>query len=517
MKNVIQAAIIDLDGVITRTAIQHAKSWKIMFDLFNERRMKEGKEIFKPLSIKDDYPRYIAGIPRYNGVSSFLASRNINIPYGNPNDEAGKDTVCGLGNWKNKIFLEIIQKEGVDVFEKNVAQIENWKKQGLKTAVISSSKNCKEILEATGVENLFDIRIDGVISEQRKIVGKPAPDIFLEAAKELNIKPEHALIVEDSLAGVEAGKNGNFGLVVGIINGATKEELLKNGADEVVEHLQMLDLKLKVPRFSYELPSALQHFEELKEQFIKREAFIFLDFDGTLAPIVEHYEDAAMTDDMKTLVKELATEFTIAIISGRGLNDIQNRVGVKGIYYSGSHGFEISGPHDFYKDNEAAKKIIPAFDELEPILREALNDIEGVRFERKRFTLAVHYRQVKEEKTEMVFDCVDRVLKNFNELTQGAGKKVIEFRPKIDWDKGKAVEMLMDELNNQGRKLLPVYIGDDITDEDVFRSLDGVGIIVGDHGAKTYADYNLQNVNEVEDFLNNLLALSKSLNAYNYS
>ena len=368
------------------------------------------------------------------------------------------------------------------------------------------------------MENLFDTRIDGVISEERNIVGKPAPDIFLEAARELNIKPEHALIVEDSLAGVEAGKKGNFGLVVGIINGSTKEELLKIGADKVVKNLLLLDLKLKVSRFPHGLPSALQHLKELKEQFIKIAPFIFLDFDGTLAPIVEHYEDAVMTDDMKTLVKELATKFTIAIISGRGLKDIENRVGLKEIYYSGSHGFEISGPDNFYKENEDARKILPVFDKLEPILREALNDIEGVRFERKKFTLAIHYRQIKEEKIQMFFYCVDKVLKNYIELKQGTGKKVIEIRPNIKWDKGKAVEMLMEELAYKGKKLFPVYLGDDITDEDVFKSLEnGVGIIVGDHGSKTFADYYLENVNEVKDFLNNLLALSKGLNEYNYS
>ncbi|HET6243731.1 MAG: trehalose-phosphatase [Bacteroidetes bacterium] len=506
MKNNLQAAIVDLDGVITNTAIQHAKAWKIMFDQYNKQREQEGNKKFLPFSIESDYPKYIDGIPRYDGVREFLKSREIEIPYGDPKDNAGKETICGLGNWKNELFHKVIKDEGIQVIEKNIEAIKNWKKLGLKTAVISSSKNCKQILEATGYEYLFDTRVDGIISVERNIKGKPAPDIFLEAARELNVKPENALIVEDSLAGVEAGKKGDFALVVGIKNGSNTAELLKKGADEVVDNLQQVDINLKKAKLPKYLPLAIKHIPELKEKFKNNKALLFLDFDGTLAPIVEFFEDAAMSEEMKELLERLASKYQVAVISGRGLSDVKNRVGLNNIYYAGSHGFEISGPNGFYQEHELAHKIIPVFDVLIPELNQKLKSIPGLKLERKKFTLAVHYRQVAQEKQQEVIDAVENALKKHREVKAGKGKKVIEIRPNIDWDKGKAVSMLIHKLDHSKNEYLPVYIGDDITDEDVFIILDnGLGILVGEHGSQTYADYYLRDVQDVQNFLNQLL------------
>ncbi|MBS9522989.1 beta-phosphoglucomutase family hydrolase [Litoribacter alkaliphilus] len=242
MQNKIIAAIFDLDGVLTRTAAQHAKAWKQLFDAYNEQRKEEGEQPFEDFSIEIDYPKYIDGIPRYDGIRNFLQSRNIKLPEGYESDEPNELTIRGLGNRKNEFFLKVIEEEGVEVFEKNIDQIKKWKAEGVKTAVISSSKNCKKILEVTGIEELFETRIDGVVSKERNIKGKPSPDIFLAAAKELGVDPEESMIVEDAIAGVEAGSAGGFGLVVGIVNGASKEELLKNGADLAVQDLT--DVKL---------------------------------------------------------------------------------------------------------------------------------------------------------------------------------------------------------------------------------------------------------------------------------
>ena len=505
MKYYIKAIITDLDGVITSTARQHEKAWRKTFNDYNERRKKEGKKEFLPFSEKD-YARHIDGIPRYDGVNNFLVSRGLELPYGTPEDAAGSQTVCGLGNLKNQNFRKVIDEEGVDIYEKNVQQLRDWKKQGLKIGLISSSRNCREILKIAGLENgLFDTVVDGITSAERNIPGKPAPDIFLEAAKELGVKPELAMIIEDAQAGVEAGRKGNFRLVIGIENASSKEELLEHGAHLAVKNLQELDLEFKKGREPKELPSAIENFPEIKKKYLQNKPLLFLDFDGTLAPIVEHHADAAISEEMRELVRELAEVYPVAVISGRGMADVKQRVNLPGLYYAGSHGYEISGPDGFFKENEEAQKVLPLFDEIEPILREQLQNIKGVDFERKKFTLAIHYRQVKPEFEQEVHDRVNGVLKDYPELTAAGGKKVIEIRPNIDWHKGKAVEFLKRELSNQENPF-SIYVGDDVTDEDAFREVDhGLGILVGEHGQATFADYSLQDLEEVKTFFRELI------------
>lgn len=506
MQQQITAGIFDMDGVITRTARLHARAWKQMFDDYNEERRAEGHKTFEPFSIEKDYPKYVDGIPRYEGVREFLKSRQLELPYGDPDDSPDKETLCGLGNQKNNIFLKILKDEGSEVFKENVEQIRDWKDQGLRTAIISSSKNCGEIIQSMGLRDLFEVRIDGVDSARQNIKGKPAPDIFLEAVRLLGVSPSHAMIVEDAIAGVEAGHKGNFGLVVGIVNGATKEELLGAGADIAVKNLQELKIGIKRRRSPEELPSAMENIAELQGKFDQKKPLFFLDFDGTLAPIVERHEAAGMDERMRELVGRLASEYSIAVISGRGLSDVKEKVGLENIYYAGSHGFEIAGPGNFSKDNEEAQKVLPVFERIEPMLKEKLAHIEGVRFERKKFTLAIHYRQVKEEKQSEVHRIVEQVLKQENQVIKGEGKKVIEIRPNIDWDKGKAVEMLKTKIAPGEKDPFAVYIGDDITDEDAFEALqNGLSILVGDHGHKTYADYSLKSVNEVKEFLARLV------------
>lgn len=242
MKKQFKAAIFDLDGVITQTAVLHAKSWKMMFDEYNKLRKNEGRKDFEPFSDEEDYSDFIDGMPRESGVRNFLKSRNIEIPEGKPSDQPGKESIYGLGNLKNNYYLELLKDGKIEILEENVERVKEWRSLGMKTAIVSSSKNCKEILKATGLEDLFDVRVDGKISEERNIPGKPAPDIFLSAAEELGVKPQDALVVEDSKAGVEAGKKGNFALVVGIEYNNNKNELLKRGADVVVKNLGELEL-----------------------------------------------------------------------------------------------------------------------------------------------------------------------------------------------------------------------------------------------------------------------------------
>lgn len=501
----IEAAIFDLDGVITHTATQHARAWKRAFDEYNQNRKKEGKGTFADFSIAEDYPKYIDGIPRYDGVENFLKSRNIQLPYGAPKDAPGKETICGLGNLKNSIFLDLIKKEGVEVIAENIEQIKNWRRQGLKTAIISSSKNCKQILETTGLEDLFQVRLDGIVAQERNIVGKPAPDIFLQAAQALKVTPENTMIVEDSLAGIEAGARGNFQLVVAIANHSNRKKLLEKGADEVVKNLKEVDMNLKIARSPADLPAALEHMDQLKEKFSRRKPLFFLDFDGTLAPIVEHHDDAGISTEMRALVQQLAEKYPTAIISGRGMADVKKRVNLPGLFYAGSHGFEISGPNNFFREVEEAQEILPVFDEIEPLLKKKLKDIKGVNFERKKFTLAIHYRQVKEDRVDEVHQLVGEVLKGHPQVKNADGKKVIEIRPALDWHKGKAVETLKQELGEKEQNF-SVYLGDDVTDEDAFEYVkNGMGILVGNHGGTTFADYHLKDIDAVKVFFKKLL------------
>ncbi|MDT0643860.1 trehalose-phosphatase [Zunongwangia sp. F363] len=256
---------------------------------------------------------------------------------------------------------------------------------------------------------------------------------------------------------------------------------------------------------SHQLPSALEHGKELREKFNQIKPLLFLDFDGTLAPIVEHHEDAAISAEMRDLVLRLSKKYPTAVVSGRGMKDVSQRVNIPELYYAGSHGFEISGPGNFLKENDEAQKVLPQFDEIETSLRKELKDINGVDFERKKFTLAIHYRQVKEEMTDEVHQRVATVLKKYPELKKADGKKVIEIRPSIDWHKGKAVEFLKTQLGEKDQDY-SVYIGDDVTDEDAFKYVQhGLGILVGDHGHETSADYALKDLDEVKQFFELLL------------
>jgi len=231
------AVIFDLDGVITKTALVHSAAWKKMFDSYlRERELKFG-EPFREFALKDDYLPYVDGKPRYKGVESFLSSRGISIPYGDPSDETEKETVCGIGNRKNIAFNEALKADGVQVYESTVSLIRRLKEEGIRVGVASSSKNCKQVLETAGLLDLFETRVDGEVSAELGLKGKPEPDIFTVAADNLGVTYDRAVVVEDAVSGVEAGRKGNFGLVLGIAREENAKELYANGADIVVKDL----------------------------------------------------------------------------------------------------------------------------------------------------------------------------------------------------------------------------------------------------------------------------------------
>jgi beta-phosphoglucomutase family hydrolase len=238
--NQFDAVLFDLDGVITATAKVHAVCWKRAFDGFLKQRAEKTGEPFQPFDLQRDYKLYVDGKMRYSGVQSFLESRGIHLPYGDPADPPGYDTVCALGNSKDIFFDEVLHAQGVEVYEGSVSLIRQLHDRHFKLAVVSSSHHCKEVLHVAGIENCFDAIVDGNLVDQLHLAGKPAPDAFLLGAKQLGVEPKRSVVFEDALSGVQAGHAGGFGLVVGVDRGGNAEALQKNGANIVVQDLSEL-------------------------------------------------------------------------------------------------------------------------------------------------------------------------------------------------------------------------------------------------------------------------------------
>lgn len=232
----IQACLFDLDGVVTKTAVVHAAAWKETFDAFLRERDGDGAAPFSD----DDYDQYVDGRPRADGVRTFLASRGIHLPEGTPDDPPDAQTVHGLGNRKNELLLEKIRTQGVEAYDGTLRYIEAARAKGLRTAIVSSSANTRDVLHSIDAEKLFDVRIDGVVAAERGLPGKPHPDTFLAAAADLGIAPGRAAVFEDALAGMDAGRAGRFGYVVGVDRVGQSDALYAHGADRVVKDLAEL-------------------------------------------------------------------------------------------------------------------------------------------------------------------------------------------------------------------------------------------------------------------------------------
>ena len=232
-----EAMILDLDGVITDTARLHSRAWKQALDDFLKRRAESEGAAFVPFDEERDYLAHVDGKPRYDGVRDFLASRRIELPWGDPSDPPGAETVCGVGNSKNVLFSEIIDRDGVEVFDDADRQIRRWRGEGLKLGLVTSSRNGARILRAAGLEEFFDARVDGEDAARLGLPGKPAPDTFLEAARRLGVDPGRAVVFEDALSGVEAGRAGGFAVVVGVGRHPEMPPFERHGADCVVRSL----------------------------------------------------------------------------------------------------------------------------------------------------------------------------------------------------------------------------------------------------------------------------------------
>jgi beta-phosphoglucomutase family hydrolase len=236
----IRGLLFDLDGVLTKTAVVHAAAWKEMFDEYLRERATRTGEAFVSFDADADYEQYVDGRPRYDGVRSFLESRGIELPDGTPEDLPSVETVDGLGNRKNELVLEIIERDGVAAYEGSVRYVAAARDAGLRRAVVSSSTNCRDVLRVAGIIDLFEAVVDGNVAREQRLRGKPAPDTFLAGARALDVEPKAAAVFEDAIAGVEAGRAGGFGFVVGVDRVGHADALRAHGADIVVKDLAEL-------------------------------------------------------------------------------------------------------------------------------------------------------------------------------------------------------------------------------------------------------------------------------------
>lgn len=260
-----------------------------------------------------------------------------------------------------------------------------------------------------------------------------------------------------------------------------------------------------------QLPSAIDNFEQIRSSLKERAPVVFLDFDGTLAPIVPTPELAKISPDMRRAVQKLARECPVAIISGRGLEDVESRVDLKPLIYAGSHGFEIQKTDGTLI--EKAIEFLPLIDRVESELRLRIGELEGVIIERKRFSIALHYRQVPPHKMPRVKKCVDQILDEYQDIRATGGKKIYDLQPAIDWHKGRAVRWVLENLDPlPDIAPLPIYVGDDLTDEYAFKAIadDGIGVVVQETPGPTAATYQLQDPGGVEKFLNLLIDAIKT-------
>lgn len=494
-----RAGVFDLDGVVTRTARIHEAAWKQLFDEV----LLRAAPAQNPFD-HEDYRRYVDGKPRLDGIRSFLASRNIVLPEGGPDDPPERETVHGLAKRKNHAFRERLRRDSVEVFDSTIDFIRRLRAAGLKTALVSSSKNAAAVLQSAGLEALFDARVDGVEAERLGLPGKPCPDIFLEACTALGVQPAQAIAVEDALSGVQAARAAGCGRIIGIARSGQAEELCRYGADIVVRDLDELDLNTHEA-----LPDALEHFDAIAQMLAGQRPAVFLDYDGTLTPIVDRPDRALLSDAMRAAVRDLAARCPVAIVSGRDRADVERLVGIEELIYAGSHGFDIAGPDGLQLQHEEAVEFMPALDRAETLLRERLAGIDGALIERKRYAIAAHYRLVAPDQTPAIEAAVDAALaQEERQLRKTGGKMIFELRPRLPWHKGRAVCWLLEVLKLDRPDVLPIYIGDDETDEDAFTALNergGLGLLVAAGPQASAAHYRLRDPDAVGTFLRRLL------------
>jgi alpha,alpha-trehalase len=500
----LDAVVFDTDGVLTRTAAVHFAAWKAVLDPVLV-QLATG-EAARPLT-DEDYRHHIDGIGRYDGVAALLASRDVELPRGDPADPPGATSVCAVGNLKNRAFTEAIADQGVEAYPTTRRLIEELHTQGVRTAAISASRNCRTVLSAAGMIELFEVIVDGNDAAELGLPGKPDPAVFLEAARRLGADPARTAVIEDAESGVRAGRAGHFGQVVGI-DRTRHPEVLRHVADLVVPDAADLCVQERQlrrdphPRVHlHDLPDALTD-TDVPRILEGRPVAVFLDYDGTLTPIVPRPEDALLGSPTRDALVELARVATVGIISGRDLDDVAALVDTPGLWLAGSHGFDVRSPDGERTQFEPGTVALPALDEAERSLAEVAAAAPGTRIERKRFAIAVHHREVAEDDVAALGDAVRAIARAAPELRMTGGKKIFELRPAAEWHKGTALSWLM-EAAGCSADTLAVFVGDDVTDEDALDRVraEGLGVVVGDEDRVTAAHCRLDGPEQVRELL----------------
>lgn len=514
----IYAIIFDLDGVITQTAQLHAQAWKRLFDEFFIYRRKTYGDELRDFDMNQDYRRYVDGKSRLDGIKSVLDAWNIRLSTSAPCQSSALapcqksresfESIEGLGTLKNQYFLQLLNEHGASVYDDTVEKIRELRRHHLKVGVISASKNCKRILEKCDLTQMFDVIVDGQMAAENDLRGKPEPDIFLKAAQELRIAPRNILVIEDAISGIEAAKKGHFGLVYWIVRRQNDNKRKENyGADAIImstDELMLPDYVQSSPRHAF----AESNKSDILRSIGKNKPIIFLDYDGTLTPIVSHPDKAILSDSMRALLDKLHRKLSVAIVSGRDLQDVREKVNVDGLFYAGSHGFDILTADGRNIENPKAENCRSAITKAADDLKELANNLPGCLVEEKHYSVAIHYRNASAKAETQILTRLNQITHNLPELRVLEGKKVFELQPKITWDKGIAIKEILPLITNEHEHSVPIYIGDDVTDEDAFlaiRELGGISFRVGTEHPPSLANYYLDGPNEVHRLLKELL------------
>ena len=374
---------------------------------------------------------------------------------------------------------------------------------GIATAIYSSTRDCAQVLRAAGIDELVNLRVDVV---------EPVPEVLTETASRLGVRPVRCVVIDRDQAGISAGGDGGFSLVIGLERNGQADELLSCGADTVVADLAEISVRSGGSAMS-RIADAAQVYSQVKELVATRRPVVFLDFDGTLSDITAHPDSATLVDGAAEALRALAEQCPVAVISGRDLADVRERVKVDEVWYAGSHGLELMAPDGTYHENAGAADLIGTLARAACRLAEMIGDISGIELEHKRFAVAVHYRNADPADIDRVTAAV-RSLGRSEGLRTTAGRKVIELRPNLYWEKGTTLNWLLERIQASdctadAASVLPIYIGDDITDEDAFDAVqfDGVGIVVrhDEHGDRPSAAlFSLESPSTVVEFIGRL-------------
>jgi alpha,alpha-trehalase len=395
---------------------------------------------------------------------------------------------------------------GLQVSDSTAALVDKLHDAGVGTGVYSSSRDSQQVFAAAGAGDLFPLRIDSTISGQSDLPSTPELTVLPETAKRLDVRPDRCAIVVDSDAGVVAGRAAGFALVIAVDPTRNADKPRHGHADAVVTDLAEVTVRCGDRRMST-LPDALQSYAQIAAVVAARRPAVLVDFDGTLSAIVDDPSAATLVDGAADALKALAAQCDVAVLSGRGLADIVSRVGLPGIWYAGSHGFELAAPDGTSHHNETAASAVDVLEHAAAELRDRFATVDGVHVEHKRFAVAVHYRNAAPEAVHKVVATV-RTIGQLRSLRVTSGRKVIELRPDIAWDKGKMLQWILHGIA-EPNAVLPIYIGDDLTDEDAFDAVrrDGIGIVArhGEDGDRpSAARFALDGPVAVHEFIERL-------------